>query len=756
MGGLVGADMKLKFLYPLSLVALIVGVVLTLMLLSNSTENSALFSRYFNVLLVLTIVGLSVLALIVGWELTRLINAYRRREFGVLLRGKLMLFFAIVAIIPGAMVYYVSNHFLQRGLDSWVNVEVEDALKKALALSQSAINLQRRDIDRQMRRALSQINLNDREIQRQLLGAFHQTDALSLDVFQSNGYLLGTMSYDTNFRIPRFPANVNGLFTSFSRTQIQLERLEPHGLVFRAVKVFPGNSDIILQGLFPVGSEQAKLADEVSTALDNYRELGYLKAPLKRTFSLVLLFVVLFASLIGLLMALRASKRITKPVVALASGTRSVAEGDYDGELASESHDELGDLVSAFNAMTNSLSETQKKLSANKQVVEQQHEFLATVMKRLSSGVMTIGQSGTLFDVNHAVDRILKFDLSPFVGANIYDLIGHQRELPSSDVPERVSSSANQTTLAGMPEKPELPAHIETFLAAIIVHIDKHTDWNEEIKLTNAHQRLILNCRGSGVQMPYQNQYKPGFVIVFDDISGLVQAQRNAAWGEVAQRLAHEVKNPLTPIQLSAERMERKLSTLLPEAEAQFLEKSVEVISRQVSSLKSIVTEFSDFAKSSTLDAKLHSIADVVEEVHHLFASSHQSIVMRVDIEAALPPIYMDEKRLRQVLNNLYKNAVEALESSADPQINASVTTTLYSGQRYIQLTIEDSGPGFNEASGLDYFEPYVTDKPKGTGIGLAVVKKIIEEHQGVIQIDTSETLGGATIVIYLPINEKL
>lgn len=754
--------MNLQRIYRLGLLGLIIALVAVLYLLSQATENSAQFGQYFSYLLTFVVAGLLILFLIVGFEAYRLWRAHRRKEPGVVIRSKLMLVFALLAMLPAALVYVVSDQFLQRGLDSWVNVEVETALENALSLSQTSINNQQRGITRQLDSVVTQLNFNQPDgLQAQLSRGFGQTNALYLDLFEASGYLLATVSNDTNLRVPNFPSSNLGLFGGVSPTQFTLERQDAYGLVFRAVRYIPGPEPAVLQGIFPVNTEQARLADQVSSAYDRYKELDYLKAPLKRTFSLVLLFVVLFSFLVGLLFALRSSSRFTRPIVTLARGTKSVAEGDYDRKLVVESQDEFGALVSSFNSMTTRLAESQRKIADNQRIIQQQNDFLATVMKRLSSGVISIGSDGVVIDVNDAVERILGFDLKAYVDTKISTLIAsnpsasafkyhHTDDQADKTTNSQADAAADQST-----SEAAIPDYVLVFLEELLQAIQLEQDWAREIRLSNGHQRLVLMVRGSQVTMPYNDEYATGHVVVFDDISGLVVAQRSAAWGEVAQRLAHEVKNPLTPIQLAAERIQRKLSGELPEAQELLLNKSVEVIARQVSSLKDIVAEFSDFAKTSVMDPQLNSLQTLVEDVHHLYYMGNSGVDMVLEVVNDIPEIYMDSRRIRQVLNNVYKNAIEAMEQRSTKALHVTLSAGEYSGEQWIRIQIEDSGPGFNSQSGVDYFEPYVTQKAKGTGLGLAVVKKIIEEHQGFIDIGSSEALGGAKIIIHLPKNSQ-
>ena len=277
------------------------------------------------------------------------------------------------------------------------------------------------------------------------------------------------------------------------------------------------------------------------------------------------------------------------------------------------------------------------------------------------------------------------------------------------------------------------------------------TEWREQIVLRGEVGRRVLTC--ACTTLPEENGEASGIVVVFDDITALLQAQRDAAWGEVARRLAHEIKNPLTPIQLSAERLRRKYLGVMNAEEAQVLDRATHTIVQQVQAMKEMVNAFSDYARAPDMDITHFSLDRLIQEVFDLYRSQESNIKLVVDTDPEMPEIEADVGRVRQILHNLVRNAVEALENSDDGRIELTTRYTTLHGMPMAELIIEDNGPGFQTGAVSQIFDPYVTTKPKGTGLGLAIVKKLVEEHAGTIDA-VNRKEGGAMIRIFLPITE--
>jgi nitrogen fixation/metabolism regulation signal transduction histidine kinase len=408
------------------------------------------------------------------------------------------------------------------------------------------------------------------------------------------------------------------------------------------------------------------------------------------------------------------SRRLSAPLGLLAEGTRAIASGNYDIVLPAQGKDELGILVLSFNSMTKQLREATLATDKHRSEIEAARGYLEAILANLSSGVLALDDDYGVRACNRAAAQILGIS----------------------------AESVQQVPLPLFAEK--YPA-LKTFTIAVMAHLHESDipEWQEQLEISGQHGTQVLLVRGS--RLPEGSD--SGFVVVFDDISNLIQAQRNAAWGEVARRLAHEIKNPLTPIQLSAERLEHKLTGKLDTADAQVLQRATHTIVSQVTALKSMVNEFSEYARAPALNLSQLDINGLIMEVLALYEPS--GIKIHLDIPKAAAVVRGDATMLRQVLHNLLQNAQDALHEKPEPSI--VISSTKRNGM--IRLTIADNGSGFPEDLITRAFEPYVTTKHHGTGLGLAIVKKIVEEHQGEIQIKNREE-GGAAITIALPLTE--
>jgi nitrogen fixation/metabolism regulation signal transduction histidine kinase len=409
------------------------------------------------------------------------------------------------------------------------------------------------------------------------------------------------------------------------------------------------------------------------------------------------------------------------PVADIARGTRAVADGDYEQQLPQpKNDDELAFLVSSFNAMTRRIAQARDAADRSQRAVESQRAYLETVLGRLSSGVVVFDAEQRLRTANPAARQILHLALPDDVAPTLQELEqAHPR--------------------------------LERWAEAVHHHLAEPHDWRSEVTLFGSEGRQVLMCRGS--PLPDPGAQGTSHVVVFDDVTTLVQAQRDAAWGEVARRLAHEIKNPLTPIQLSAERLRHKLLAKLPEADAGLLDRATRTIVQQVEAMKAMVNDFSNYARAPKMQAEALMLDRLVCEVLDLYRSAGGEIGLEVALGAPGVQIVGDSLRLRQVIHNLIKNAQEAMEGQTDGKIHVRTVLIADPGAApdgpLVELCIADDGPGIDPEMLGRLFEPYVTTKTKGTGLGLAIVKKIIEEHGGIIRADNG--VRGACITARLP-----
>lgn len=706
-----------------------VGVVLALAalyLLSQTAQNSQQFDRLANTILLVNVVGGVILLLLLIGNVSRLVREYRDHVPGSKLKARMVGMFVGLAVVPLLVVFYFSMQFINRGIDTWFNVQVEDGLDDALALSRAALDMQMRsNLNATMQIAQRLREVTPRQLVYEVNQLRSESNAREITVFGPNRQILGTSSEQTLGHVPAMPTDEIVLQVRQNRPSVRLEPLERGSYEVRTAVPLIGRSQPeivgIVQATFPVSERVARMADNVDSSYSEYKRLVYLREPLKRAFSLTLTIVLLISLLASVYGALILSRRLVAPIQNLVAGTRAVAKGDFDTRLPTPARDEIGFLVSSFNDMTQRLAAARREASLSQSLVEAERENLAIILARLSTGVVSLESDLKIRTANRAAGAILNVDLENRVGESL---------------PE---AAVNHPLL-------------DQLVDVIRVHADRdESEWREQIVLRGEVGRRVLTC--ACTTLPGDDDNPPGFVVVFDDITGLLQAQRDAAWGEVARRLAHEIKNPLTPIQLSAERMRRKyLKELRPE-DAQILDRATHTIVQQVESMKEMVNAFSEYARAPDIDLTRFDVAQLVHELVELYRVQEATVKIVLTVDSGLPPLQADIGRVRQMLHNLLRNASEALEHVEEGRIDVGVHERDFHGVPVIEIVVEDNGPGFQPGAVSQVFDPYVTTKPKGTGLGLAIVKKLVEEHGGIIDADNRAS-GGALLIIRLPVDD--
>jgi nitrogen fixation/metabolism regulation signal transduction histidine kinase len=470
-----------------------------------------------------------------------------------------------------------------------------------------------------------------------------------------------------------------------------------------------------------VPAQLAALSEAVQSSYSQYGDLAALREPLKYSFRLTLTLVLLLAMLAAIYGAIYSAQRLVRPVQDLIEGTRAVGKGDFATRLPLPSRDEMGFLVHSFNDMTKRLRRARAEATLSQQAVERERERLAIILARLSTGVLAVDRNLTVRTANAAAGAILGRDLSAATGQTLPELAGGNERLGQ-------------------------------FVAALAVRFAAgRQEWREQLDLDGTSGRRTLMC--ACTPLPGEDSVL-GFVIVFDDITTLLQAQRDAAWGEVARRLAHEIKNPLTPIQLSAERLRRRLLAGMNERDAEILERGTRTIVQQVETMQQMVNAFSEYARAPEMQITRFSLNQLVTEVADLYRAQDPNKRIRLDLDEHLESIEADRGRVRQILNNLVTNALEALDGVEGPLLEISTRLESTAENAYAVVTVCDNGPGFQRELLGRVFDPYVTSKPRGTGLGLAIVKKIIEEHGGHIDADNRPE-GGARVRVVLPVKDS-
>jgi len=701
-------------------VSVALGLVL-LYLLSLASANTAISGDYYKILLYINIALAGALIVLIGFQLWHLAKKIRSGVMGSRLTLRLLGTFALMAIIPGLIVYLVSVNFLTRSIESWFNVKVESALDGGLSLGQRALDIMLTDVEEKAENMAITLAFQPSRGQFSLLNDLREKSGVQEAVLLTpQGRIISISSSDSSSFLPELPS-LQQLRQAQNRVYGKIEPIPNKGLYLRVLA--PVNAQEIsgetriLQLLQPVPKSLSNTAEAVQDVYRDYQELSYSRNSLKDIFKLTLTLVLMLAMLSALAIAFVLSRRITQPLTVLAEGTRAIASGDYSKMLPEHGKDELGILVKSFNSMTRQLDDATKAAERNRARVEAARGYLETILAHLSSGVLAINEKAELRTYNVAASSILGINLAPFEN-KAFAKISEAQPFLAEFI--QLLQSHFEFTKAKDQEKLEL---------------------TKQLEIVRPQGKQLLLLRATRLPVSAGN----GFVVVFDDVTTMAQAQRDAAWGEVARRLAHEIKNPLTPIQLSAERLQHKLSAKLNEDDANVLQRGTDTIVNQVSALKSMVNEFSEYARAPSANLSKLNINKLIKDVSALYDSAQVKITF--NLMPNMPDIKGDATMLRQVLHNLMQNAQDALKQVENPEILVQTSFDVTA----IKLTVKDNGQGFPIDLLSHAFEPYVTTKAHGTGLGLAIVKKMIEEHFGQIKIENNLT-GGACITIVLPI----
>ncbi len=690
---------------------------IALFLLATATANTDLFAQGYDNLLILNGVLVGLLMFVVGWQLWRLRRRLKKGVFGSRLAVRLVLLFALVAILPGALVYAVSVQFIGRSIESWFDVRVDRALEGGLNLGRNALDYLLKDTANKATQIAVTLADNPANLGAALNRAAEQANVYEATLFSSNGAVIAVAGVGGSRAPPEPPPPQALRAARLQQPFTKTEQSPDGGLLLRAVVPVNTTDSLnplkLLQVIEPVPKPLAVEAERVQAGVRDYQELSFARSGLKRLYGLTLTLTLLLALTSALGLAVVLSERFAAPLGLLAEGTRAVAQGDFTRRQPVVSRDELGVLTESFNTMTAQLAEAQAKAEEGRRATETTRAYLESILGNLTAGVMVFDDTHRLRTVNPSAAVILQQPLAELTG------------MPLADWGKRL---------------PALAPFAELVADAFRSSSDRQ--WQKEAELAVASLSRTLLMRGT--RLPGEHDMG-GYVVVFDDVSELVQAQRDAAWAEVARRLAHEIKNPLTPIQLSAERLAMKLSPKLEGADAETLRRGTQTIVSQVAAMKHMVDDFAIYARSPRPGQMQNvDLAALLLDVLALYDNLGPHVAL------SLPdsPLHIqgEPTRLRQVFHNLISNAVDAQVDVPDPRFAIS----LAAGDGEATLVFEDAGPGFAGDVIAHAFEPYITTKAKGTGLGLAIVKKIIDEHGGRVLLSNAPERG-ARVTVVLP-----
>ena len=699
----------------LLLVCVGLGVAAVFLLASVST-NTALFSEYYPILLGVNLVIAVLLAAMVTYQLVSLRQKLKAGVFGAKLTLRLVMLFGLMAVLPGALIYGVSVQFVSQSIESWFEVRLDSALESGLNLGRGNLDGRLKELSAKAERMALTLSTRSPSEHVTVLNTLREQAAVDeAALFTVRGKVLAFTGNELSGIAPEPPSPAAMRQIRLQQPYSAIESVPDRGLYLRVlapVDVVSLTEDArVLQLLQAVPAQLAHDAEVVQSGYREYQELQLSRRGLKRLYAITLTLTLLLALLSSLGLAFVLSNRLSAPLSALVEGTRAVAQGDFSRRAAVASRDELGQLTQSFNSMTLQLAEAQSRVERNQAQLAHAKTYLESVLAHLSAGVLTFDASMRLRSANPSAAQILGADSAALIGSSV------------KEWPDREASFASLAR-----------ALAEAFDGAV------GTEWQRQIEreLKDGTQVLLLRATRFG------EAENAGLIVVFDDVTHLLQAQRDAAWAEVARRLAHEIKNPLTPIQLSAERLQLKLEPKLETADAEILARSTQTIVNQVAALKRMVDAFSQYARTPEPAMRVLDMNGLIREVLALYESLGSS--MKLNLASDLPAVQGDATQLRQVIHNLLQNAQDAMGGAEAPRIE--IATAVRDGRA--EFSVTDNGTGFPEHLMKRAFEPYVTTKPRGTGLGLSIVRKIVEEHNGEVTI-TNVAPHGARIAIVLP-----
>jgi len=726
----------------LPLIALLTALLVALFLVGGvqkdtGSTSGALAGGGYLWVLVITVLAVAILLWSIIYRLLALVKNVRDGVPGARLAARWVRYFLALSLPPALIVFGFAAWFLTSTIDSWFDVRVETALADSLKLGQQFLDTRTLEVRNQLRETVADLSLlqEDGELLRNaLLRRVRAAGPTELSALEIDGTLVATANINALGGLPERPGSFALMQASERGEYAAAEPTDDGGLQIRVIQLmppsFPGASARFLQAIYPLPPDVTSLASSIEQEYYRYQNVSYLRQSLKQSFLLILSLVLLLTVLLAILAALNSARRMVSPLSKLSTATRQVAEGDFGTEIVAGPRDEIGFLVESFNQMTHALKAASQAAEESRAELQAQGEFLHTVLANLSSGVVTLDQRGRMMTANAACLQIL-------------------------GLPEGAGALRAAGGTAGKPLASLVQA--APYLGLFVETIDRQAsrgrgEWQQEIRLERPGKPLVLLMRGTRLPLlaPADDEPVFGQVVVFDDVTLLNQAQREAAWAEVARRLAHEVKNPLTPIRLAAERLRMKLSGKLEAGDDALLEKASGTIVSQVEALRRLVDAFGDYAQEPRLSLEAIRLDALIREVVALYQQGDSALQFSLDLCVGPDGLRADSGRLRQLLHNLIRNAAEA---RVKERTSISIGTRIIedSGAGWLWLEVADDGPGFPADVLQKPFEPYVTSKHHGSGLGLAICRKIVHEHEGRIAIANGPE-GGAQVEILLPL----
>jgi len=706
-------------------VALVVLLV-SLILVSNVQQDASGLSQPYVWVLVLTVFALLVVTAAIFYRVISLTKKVREHAPGAMLSARWVRYFLVLSLPPALIVYFFSAYFLTRTVDSWFDVGVETALAGSLELGQQFLENRTLEVRNQVRRLIREIDNPGEDVdaaRRALLSNVSASGPLELSIMEGDGRLVTSANINMLADLTERPGDY-ALLQALDRGEYAAAEPDADGILrIRVIQRLPydvpGGQGYLLQAIYPLPPSITTLTNQIEKEYHRYQNLSFLREPLKQSFILILSLVLLLTVLLAILAALNVARKLVTPISKLAQATREVASGDLTHEVHVGTRDELGFLVQSFNEMTEALTSASQEAEQSRSQLQTQSEYLERVLGSLTSGVLTIDDDQNVVTANASAAQILGVPNDFFPG-------------------HRLSEHSERAPL------------LAPLFELIWRQVKRGSaEWKREIRLQVHGQALVLLVRGSRLGKEITDA--GASVVVFDDVTILNQAQREAAWAEVARRLAHEVRNPLTPIRLAAERLRMRLMNKLEGKDSNILDSATGTIVAQVEALRELVDAFGDYAQGPQLVRAPIELDQLVREIVGLYQHEDQRVQFHMKLISGPSGLSADSGQIRQLLHNLIANSSEAVAEDEHAEVHIRTRLITQAGKNWLELEVSDRGPGYPAIVLEKPFEPYVTFKTNGSGLGLAICRKIVSEHDGRITIH-NPTIGGACTTIILPV----
>lgn len=685
-------------------------LLLSLAAISHVLQSAEQFAQFYAILLIASFIGVSMLIYMLFTTIKRLRKNYLKKRAGSRITAKLTFSISLILLIPLLITYFFSTTFVNKGVDQWFDVKTEEALTDAVSLVKISLDNQRRNSLKSTLQA-AKIYQQDLSITPVLtiIKIRKQFNISEASLYTINGRLLSFSGKIESNDLPKAPKA--SLFQQIrqGRTYAAIETVTEGSSRYQIIRVMVPVTNLadkriqVLQAIYTIPDQLSQLAQNVRISAGQYQELSYLKKPLKTSFMIVLTILLLLTLISAILFSIKVIEKLIEPIKVLAKGTEAVSEGNYSLSVPVISDDDLGQLTHSFNGMIQQISLARNEIKFSHQQTKVQQLYLQAIIQNLNSGVITLDSRFRLKTINDTANKILNINLFKQLGEPLKEVL-----------------------------KSEDSAHLKPFFDDVFPLLTSENEsWSKQFTYKCIEGQKILLTHGS--TLPSLDKKHGGFVIVIEDITELVQAQLHSAWSDVAKRLAHEIKNPLTPIQLSAERIKYKLSKQIPAESQEFLTRMTETITAQVSSMQELVQAFAEYADTPEIEISNFKLNALITDIASMYKDNTASWQIKTNLDDSCNTLSADISKLRQLLHNLIKNAIEACEGLDG--ILITVSTRCF--EDFIEIEVADNGPGIPETAKNWIFEPYATDKPKGTGLGLAIAKKIIDEHHGKIEVES-------------------